>query len=474
MPQPGAGWAAGSRVGVPAHGGKNGGRSRGPRGEVGLRGEGGHMTPCFRCWLCKHVDASPLTVENGSAQPAAPLPTAPASRPTAGPVGMWLGSALPEGERGMADGGGRRQCLEVPAKVWALLGREETALSRMVTVLLPSLLRVCGYCWTQFGTLGRCRPQASKKMGGGWGQSAGYSHDFGESGSPLHPSSPIPTPVPQSCWCPHFQLWKGPGNGRGNGGNPFPTPSWGPGGGFAQPGGGCQAPIPVLPYGRLLTSRQVCQHPAPSPSPSTGLVGRRVGPLGSQLEPTEGTVPGKGPCGTWRAWLDGARQRTDLPHACWRLGAPVGGEEGKEMRRKFPNCFQGKKLLLRKKMPKRSGCPRPAAAPGGGHTGWFSHGRDGRRGLGRCRTSGTWPCQSRGAPNPRGWAASSGSLAGPWLAEGGWEAPEGRDTGQHCSPPLLQTPGSPSGHWPTSAWVKPCASYARSSTSTRCSTPWRP
>lgn len=64
------------------------------------------MTPCFRCWLCKHVDASPLTVENGSAQPAAPLPTAPASRPTAGPVGMWLGSALPEGERGMADGGG--------------------------------------------------------------------------------------------------------------------------------------------------------------------------------------------------------------------------------------------------------------------------------------------------------------------------------------------------------------------------------
>lgn len=123
MPQPGAGWAAGSRVGVPAHGGKNGGRSRGPRGEVGLRGEGGHMTPCFRCWLCKHVDASPLTVENGSAQPAAPLPTAPASRPTAGPVGMWLGSALPEGERGMADGGGGTTMSRDPCEGLGIAGQ---------------------------------------------------------------------------------------------------------------------------------------------------------------------------------------------------------------------------------------------------------------------------------------------------------------------------------------------------------------
>lgn len=42
-----------------------------------------------------------------------------------------------------------------------------------------------------------------------------------------------------------------------------------------------------------------------------------------------------------------AGQSCCIPAGSWQ--SPSRGEEGAEMRRKFPNCFQGKKLLLRKK-----------------------------------------------------------------------------------------------------------------------------
>lgn len=149
---------------------------------------------------------------------------------------------------------------------------------------------------------------------------------------------------------------------------------------------------------------------------------------------------------------------------------PAGGREGNGGNSQ--TAFKGKSYYGGKK------CLRGQTAPGQRQAGQEAPrlwGGDGQAGCGQ-----PWE-----APRPGGFAAWSGRWQVPaWDGAGrGWlGGTQGRDTGQGCgtkmqhlSPPLLQTPRSPSsGRWPTSGWGKPCASCARSSTSTHCSTPWRP
>lgn len=177
-----------------------------------------------------------------------------------------------------------------------------------------------------------------------------------------------------------------------------------------QPGFG-RVQLPSAPSQPIPSPAALTSHSVRDPGAGEGAE-KRV------PEPTKGSVPREGPGGTQQARLDGAGSRTDPLRPCQRPGAPVprGGRAGNE--EEIPKPLSREKVTTEEKMPQRSGCPRPSGA--------------------RERDTG------------------QGHRAG---------------TGAAVQPPLLQTPRSHSGRWPTSAWARPCASCARSSTSTRCSTP---
>ncbi|KAM6310519.1 rho GTPase-activating protein 45 [Podargus strigoides] len=145
---------------------------------------------------------------------------------------------------------------------------------------------------------------------------------------------------------------------------PLPDPElWG----LAQLDSGCQAPIPARPYRRLLTSSPGCQHRALAPALAPGW----------QLQPAEGTGPGKDLVGRvepgWM-WHGG---RTDLPHPRWWLGAPGrrGGGEGNE--EEIPKLLSREKVTAEEKMPDRLGSPRPTT-PGTARAGEPRNQGDGR------------------------------------------------------------------------------------------------
>lgn len=95
-------------------------------------------------------------------------------------------------------------------------------------------------------------------------------------------------------------------------------------------------------------------------------------------------------------------------------------------------------------MPKRSGCPGPAAAPGGGHQGQLSPGGD-REVPDKQDAAVPMP----GSPEATGMGCTvwepGGTLPRTWLMEGGREAPAGQGCGAASQPlpPSLTDPKEP-------------------------------
>lgn len=152
--------------------------------------------------------------------------------------------------------------------------------------------------------------------------------------------------------------------------NPFPTLNWGLvwGVGFVWLGWAVcpDSPSQHFPVG-FLTSQRGFQ------SPALALHWRVLArPLGWQLEPTEGGIPG-GICGMQQAWLDQAHPS--------RLGASIRQEGGKEME-EIPKLLSRERVTTEEKMPQRSDCPLGNTRLGRRHTA-TAVGRDGTPGCGR-------------------------------------------------------------------------------------------
>lgn len=248
---------------------------------------------------------------------------------------------------------------------------------------------------------------------------------------------------------------------------------------LADPSLGVPGSHPSAPPPELRTSYHGCQRPDPDPDPALGWWGVGTDPRAGGWTPRRGWCPGEDPAGRGEPGRRGDGGRTALPHPCRWLGVPVrrGGREGNE--EEIPKPLSREKVTTEEKMPKRSGCPRAAAAPGRGRPGRGGTGEEGWGRAGRAGGSRAHPGEPRsqgdGLHGPAAWwdPALDGAGRG-WTGGSGGQGWGGSAVGQRFSPPLLQTPRSPSGRWPTSAWAKPCGSCGRSSTSTRCSTPWRP